>query len=98
HLIADDEHGIERRHRLLENHRDAVAADAADLVISGGGEVFSLKFNCAGRLDSSGRLNQAKYRERGDRLAAAGFPDDADLLTGTHVERPPVNTYPCSAP
>src|SRR6185436_5783019 len=76
-----------------ENHRDAVAADAAHLVIIEGGEIFSLKFNDAARLDSSGRLNQAKYRERGDRLAAAGFPDDADRLTGTDVERHAVNRF-----
>ena len=31
-LIADGEHRVERRHRLLKDHRDPVAADLAHLV------------------------------------------------------------------
>src|SRR4029078_10384228 len=45
HLIADGEDGIERRHRLLKNHRYAIAADAAHLVRIDSGQSFSLELH-----------------------------------------------------
>jgi hypothetical protein len=34
-LVADGEHRVQRRHRLLEDHRDLVAADGADRLVAG---------------------------------------------------------------
>jgi hypothetical protein len=38
-LVADREDRVERRHRLLEDHRDPVAADRAQLALGEGEQV-----------------------------------------------------------
>ena len=86
-LIADRKNGIERRHRLLEDHRDAVASNVADLFVAQGDDVPSLELDVASGLDDSRRLDQAKNRESGDGFSAARLADDADRLSCTDVER-----------
>src|SRR5215204_887446 len=56
-LLTDGEHRIERRHRLLENHRYAGSADFLHAARRGGGEFFASKLHAAGR-DTSRRLRQ----------------------------------------
>ena len=85
-LVADGEDRIERRHRLLEDHRDAIAADVAHLLVAQRDEVLSLELDAAAGLDSARRLNQPQDRQRGDRLSAARFADDPDRLAGPDVE------------
>ena len=53
-LIANGEHWIERRHRLLKNYRHAIAANGAQLFIGEREQVESVKTNCASRLDATG--------------------------------------------
>ena len=49
HLRADLEDRIERRHRLLEDHGDVVAADVAHLALGELGQVASLEADLAAR-------------------------------------------------
>src|SRR5437763_15391535 len=56
-LVADTENRIERGHRLLENHRDAIAANVTHRGVVETHEIFSLEHYPAAAFDSSRRLN-----------------------------------------
>ena len=87
HLPPDGQHGIERRHRVLEDHGDAVAAQPAHAPPGrASGDRVPAKRDAPPR---SIRALAGKRRE--DRLdqarfAAAAFPDDADDLARRHLE------------
>jgi hypothetical protein len=85
-LLGDREDRVQRRHRLLEDHRDAPAPDAAQLGRRRGQQILALEQDASIR-DPAGRIgNQAQHRQGGDALAAAGLADDAQHLAGHHVE------------
>ena len=78
YLLAHRQHRVERGHRLLEDHRDAIAAK-----LSQGGRRKPQKIDAieqdlaAG--DPPGRArHQAHDRQCGDALAATGLADDAE--------------------
>src|SRR5439155_3684761 len=80
-------HRIERRHRLLEDHRDLVAPHGAELLGLEREDVASLELDEAAGTDVPGWLgNEAEDGERGDRLAAPRLPHDAEGLTGPDIE------------
>src|SRR5205814_4445357 len=85
-LVSDGENRIERRHRLLEDHRDAVATDAAHRVVGKGDEILSLELDAASRFDPSRRLDQSQNGKRGHRFATTRFPDNADCLSRADIE------------
>ena len=76
---------IERRHRLLEDHRHARAAQFAQPRLAGGQHVLALEQDLArGRLQG---LGQQPHDGEGDhRLARAGFAHQADDLAGIDRE------------
>jgi len=80
HLVADGEHRVERRHRLLEDHADFLAADLAHARLGHAHHVATEEGDLA-RLDH-GRLRrqQAHQREGRDRLARARLPHDPEGL------------------
>ncbi len=75
-LSPDRLQGIERGHRLLEDHRDAVAAPSAELGIGQAEELLPVEPHRAGRKRALGQ--QPHQGQRRHRLAAAGFADDAE--------------------
>ena len=75
-LMSDRLQGVERRHRLLEDHRDAVAAPAAELGFGEAEELVPLEPDRAGRPRVLGQ--ETHQRQRHHRLAAARFADDAE--------------------
>ncbi len=75
HLAADGVHRVQRRHRLLEDHADAVAAHLAHLRIGATDEFLAVEADAAGDLGAVGQ--QAHERHGGDRFAAARFADQA---------------------
>ena len=78
-LPADPHDRIERGHRLLEHHRDGVAADVAHDRLGQADELAAVEPHAA--FDPPGRLgDEAHDGERGDALAAAGFADHAEDL------------------
>ena len=75
-LRADRIRRVEARHRLLKNHRHAVAADLLHLPVAIGLDVFSGKNDFLGMAVAVAR-QQIHNGQRGHRFAAARFPDNA---------------------
>ena len=75
-LIADGEARIERGHRLLEDHREPVAAQVAQRLVGHVEQIEAVETDRAGDFGGMFR-QQAHDGERGDALAAAGFADQA---------------------
>ncbi|MNT29676.1 hypothetical protein D3C72_1654290 [compost metagenome] len=86
HLVADRVHGIERRHRLLEDHGDGVAAQRGHLPLGQRQQITSFQQDAATGL-CRGR-QQPQQGQRGGRLAAARLPHQRDgfALTDIQVE------------
>ena len=89
-LVADAEHGVQTRHRLLEDHRHEVAAQRLHHTQRGLRDVIGLVAEVqADRAlhDLADRaLQQLHDRKARHALAAAGFAHDADGLALRHVE------------
>ncbi len=81
-LIADGEDRIERTHRLLEDHGDALAADGAQLRGAGGQQILALEEDLAAEHARGWRRQQTEDREGRDALAAAGLADEAEDFAG----------------
>ena len=76
-LVADGEARIERGHRLLEDHRQPVAAQVAQGFVGDIEQIEAVEADRAG--DLGGVLWQQPHDgERGHALAAAGFADEAE--------------------
>ena len=85
-LLADREERVQRGHRLLEDHRDVVAADRLHLGSVSAEQVAAVEADRAAD-DAARRVgDQAQDRQRGHALAAAGFADDAQRLAGAQRE------------
>jgi hypothetical protein len=85
HLEADGQHRVEAGHRLLEDHRDVVAAHLAHRRLGQGQQVAVVQEDLA--LDPAVRLrDQPHDRQRGDRLAGTGLADDGHRLVRRHIE------------
>ena len=84
-LIADREHRIQRRHRLLKDERDLGPAHGAHVALREGQQVAALETDAAS-CNAARRLHQPQDRHRGDRFAAAGFADQPQRLSGPHLE------------
>jgi hypothetical protein len=79
-LLADAEHRVERGHRLLEDHRQLVAAHVAHRGLVERQQVAAVERDRAAD-DASRRIrHQAHDRKRGHALAAARFADDGQGL------------------
>jgi hypothetical protein len=84
HLVADAQQRMQRGHRILEDHRNATAADRAQLALRHGAQVAAAVAHRA-RHDT-GRVDQPEDRIGGDRLAAAGLADDSEGLAFPDLE------------
>ena len=84
-LPADGQHRVQARHRVLEDHRDVLAADRAKLLVGEPDQVAALEVRRAVR-DAAGARQDPEQRQRGDALPAAGFSDDPERLAGSDVE------------
>jgi hypothetical protein len=86
HLRVDAQDRVQRHHRILEDHRNAPATQAAHLLLRQFRKVDAVKQDLAAA-DPSGRLDQAHDRESGHRLARAGFADEAEHLAAVQRRR-----------
>src|SRR5262249_24546125 len=84
-LPPDRQYGVQRRHRILEDHRDLLAAHRPQRPVALPDQIASLEHGLA-RLDPAVPRQQTEDCERGDALAAAGLADDAERLAGGYVE------------
>ena len=85
HLRPDAEHRVQRHHRILEDHRDAPAAEVAHLARRQPDEILALEQDAAAD-DPAGRIDEAEDREAGDRLARAGLADEPQHLAAADLE------------
>jgi len=84
-LEADGQDGIEARHRLLEDHRDLVAADMLHLEFRKRQKLSARQLDAA-RNPAIGLPDEAHDRQRRDALAGAGLTDDGDRLVRANAE------------
>ncbi|KAG1448900.1 hypothetical protein G6F57_016741 [Rhizopus arrhizus] len=77
-LVAQGQHRIQARHRLLEDHGDAVAAQRAALAFRQRQQVLAFEQDAARHAGMP--RQQAQQGERGGGLAAAGFADERQPL------------------
>ena len=84
-LLADRRDRIKRRHRLLEDHGDAIAAQRALLGRRKSLDLPAIKSYGAGA-DRKRLAQQADQSERCNTLAAAGFADKAERLATIDAE------------
>src|SRR5262249_44507856 len=90
-LPTDCENGIQRRHRLLEDHADVAAANFTHLRVRQLHEIAAGEENLAAR-DPSGRIrDQAQNRQRADGLARPALADDRHCLALLDGIRHPVD-------
>ena len=83
-LGADGQHRIERRHRVLEHHRERPAAQLAQLLRRQLQQVLPVEHHAAGELCLLRQQLQDRARQHG--LAATGFADDAERPPGADGE------------
>ena len=81
-LVADGEHRIEAGHRLLKDHRDAIAANVAHLRQRQVEQVPTVEHDLTSG-DAARWRHQTHHRQRQHRLAAAGLTDDAERAATT---------------
>src|SRR6185295_1135235 len=80
-LVADPVERVQRRQRVLEDHRDVVAAQRAHLGLGRRQEVLAVEQDLA-RDPRVLRARQPHHGERRDRLARARLAHDAEHLAG----------------
>ena len=90
HLAACREHGIERAHRLLEDHADLRAAQRAHLGLRQGQQLAPLESDAAAG-DLAGGRHQTHDAQRRHALAATRLADQAEDAAGLERERHPVD-------
>src|ERR1019366_3517284 len=85
-LTANRQHRVQRRHRLLEDHRDAIAADPPHRLFR---QVQKIGASIAHRAGVAARRSrhEAHDRQSSHALAAARFADDAERLAGGKLPR-----------
>ena len=85
-LRGDAQEGVKRGHRVLEDHRDATAANGAQDAFVGREKVDTVEHRSAA-LDLAWRHgDEAEERVASNRFSTAGFADDADGLAFVEVE------------
>ncbi len=84
---ADGVDGVQRRHRILEDHADARAAHAAHLALRQVEEIAPFEADLAAIEARRRRREEAEDGERRRALAAAGLADEGDDAALVHVER-----------
>jgi hypothetical protein len=89
-LPADREDRVQARHRVLEDHRDLLAADRSQLLVREPDQVASLEAGRAGG-HPAGASQDPEQGERGDALAAARLAHDPERLARRDVERDAVD-------
>ena len=84
-LVADGLRRVQGRQRVLEDHRDLVAADLAQFVLGQADELALTQLDRAADDLAAGR-QQVHDRQPGHGLAAAGLAHQAERLAGVQVQ------------
>ena len=90
-LFRDAQVGVERRHRVLKDHRDAFAADGALLGRRAVKQIHAVEHRRAA-LDAPGRLrDQSHERVAGDRFSRSRFAHDPERFAALDREAHSLN-------
>ena len=92
-LVAHREHGVERGHRLLEDHGNVLAPDAPPLLLVHAHELAAPEPDAAAGNRARRGRDQPHDRQRGHALAAAGFAHDAEGFPGTQGKAEPIHGH-----
>jgi hypothetical protein len=84
-LIADREQRVQRGHRVLQDHGDALAADAAHLAIGFIEQVVALEHHPPAD-DPRGRRQQAQDGQSQRAFAGSRLADDAEGFAGVQLD------------
>src|SRR6516225_3035368 len=86
-LVLDRVQRIERGHRLLENNRNVVAADAANLVLRQRQQVATVEADAAGGMGGCRIRQQFQDRQRRHRFSGARLANQCHALAAPDLER-----------
>ena len=89
-LFTNSEDRIERSHRILEDHRDVVAANLAHLPVRQGQQVLAIKEDLATD-NLSRRRNQSHYGEGCYRFAATRLADKPQQFAAVEIKTHTIN-------
>ena len=95
-LVADPHDGVERGHRLLEDHRDRPSANLSEPAGRCRHEILALEQHLAAD-DLAGAGEEAHDRAQRHALAAARLADEPERLAGPDRERHPLDRVDRSA-
>ena len=85
-LAADRHHRIERRHRLLEDHRHGGGAQLPQAAVAGGEQFLADQFDAAAGRRQRALLQQPHHRQRGDGFARSAFADQAQRFALAYLQ------------
>ena len=85
-LLLHGVQGIERGHRLLEDHRDAPPPEGAHRGRRRVEESFAVELDAPGRVPRLGVGEEPQHGEGGDRLARSALADEGDRFAPVHGE------------
>ena len=91
-LAANGPRGVQRCHRVLEDHPDVVAAHLAHLRLAQGDKVAAVKADLSAR-DMADIGQQLHHREPDRRFAATRLAHEAQALAHADRERDPVDGF-----
>ena len=95
-LLADPVNGVERRHRVLEDHRDLARAHLSKLIVGQGQQIAPVVADAA--LDRNvATPRQPHHGQRRDALAAARLAYNSEDLAGPQIERHAVDRLDLAA-
>ena len=84
-MLADTHDGVQGRQRVLEDHRDFVAAQTIEVVFANLQQILTVIEDFAA-LDDGIACEDAQNRLAGDRLAGTGFTDDRQRFALVQVK------------
>ena len=90
-LAADRHHRIERRHRLLKDHRHGGGAQLPQAAVAGGQQFLADQLDAAAGRHQRALLQQSHHRQRRHRFARAAFADQAQRFAFAHLQRDAVD-------
>jgi hypothetical protein len=89
-LATDFVKRMQRRERVLEDHRDVVAANRAQLVFGQRDQIFAFELDLP-RDASALTTREPERRQRGHRLARSRLADDPERASFVHLVADPVD-------
>ena len=85
-LAADRDHRVERRHRLLKNHRHPGGTQLTQPPVAGGQQFLADQLDAAAGRHQRTLLQQSHHGQRRHRFARSAFTDHAQRFAFVHLQ------------